>query len=340
MRRRPIQAALLLLLGLLILVGVLRSVHPAEVAAAIRHASVGPLLLGMLSALAFLGLRGWRWKLILDASAPTARVGDATAVTAVGFAVNAVAAFKVGEILRMAAIAPRAGIAVGEAGGTVVVERVLDVLALVVLALGAAVFSGAAAAGAGLWGGVAAFSSLFLAIGVVAFILASNPAASLRVWSRLASRLPSRLHQGAQDLAASVLRGFSALLSGRRLAAVAGLSLMVWITAELGLYAYFRSLTPQLPAATLFLALVLFTISQAVSITPGSVGTYEGFFLLVLTPFGARPAALVTAVAILSHVAGILIYLVAGALGMLWLRLVSAPAPVRFERPVSSHDRA
>ena len=119
MRRRPVQAALLLVLGLLILVGLLRSVHPAEVAAAIGHASLGPLVLGMLSALAFLGLRGWRWKLILDASAPNARVGDATAVTAVGFAVNAVAAFKVGEILRMAAIAPRAGIAVGEAGGTV-----------------------------------------------------------------------------------------------------------------------------------------------------------------------------------------------------------------------------
>ncbi|TMG36560.1 MAG: flippase-like domain-containing protein [Chloroflexi bacterium] len=340
LRRRPVQAALLLVLGLLILVGLLRSVHPAEVAAAIGHASLGPLVLGMLSALAFLGLRGWRWKLILDASAPNARVGDATAVTAVGFAVNAVAAFKVGEILRMAAIAPRAGIAVGEAGGTVVVERVLDVLALLVLAVGAAAFSGAAAAGAGLWGGVAAISGLFLAIGVVAFILASHPAPTLKAWSRLTSHLPLRMQQGAQDLAASVLRGFSALLSGRRLAAVVGLSFLVWIAAELGLYAYFRSLTTQLPAATLFLALVLFTVSQAVSITPGSVGTYEGFFLLVLTPFGAHPASLVTAVAILSHVAGILAYLFAGALGALWLRFASASAPVRSERPLPSQDRA
>ena len=340
MRRRPVQAALLLVLGLLILVGLLRSVHPAEVAAAIGHASLGPLVLGMLSALAFLGLRGWRWKLILDASAPNARVGDATAVTAVGFAVNAVAAFKVGEILRMAAIAPRAGIAVGEAGGTVVVERVLDVLALLVLAVGAAAFSGAAAAGAGLWGGVAAISGLFLAIGVVAFILASHPAPTLKAWSRLTSHLPLRMQQGAQDLAASVLRGFSALLSGRRLAAVVGLSFLVWIAAELGLYAYFRSLTTQLPAATLFLALVLFTVSQAVSITPGSVGTYEGFFLLVLTPFGAHPASLVTAVAILSHVAGILAYLFAGALGALWLRFASASAPVRSERSLPSQDRA
>ena len=148
------------------------------------------------------------------------------------------------------------------------------------------------------------------------------------------------MQQGAQDLAASVLRGFSALLSGRRLAAVVGLSFLVWIAAELGLYAYFRSLTTQLPAATLFLALVLFTVSQAVSITPGSVGTYEGFFLLVLTPFGAHPASLVTAVAILSHVAGILAYLFAGALGALWLRFASASAPVRSERPLPSQDRA
>ena len=340
MSRRTVQAAVLLLLGILILVGLLRSVHPSEVASAISHASPGLVALGMLGSVGFLALRGWRWKIILDASAPHARLGDATAVTALGFAVNSVAAFKVGEILRFVAIAPRAGIAVGEAAGTVVVERVLDVIALLVLALAAAAASGAASAGGGLWGGVAAISALFVAIGIIAYVLVSNQARAMRWWSRVTIRLPSRFQSRAQDLAASVLRGFTSLRSMRRLAGIFALSLAVWMAAEAGLYAYFRALTPQLKPATLLLALTLFIISQAVSITPGSVGTYEGFFLLVFIPFGAHPPALLTAVAVISHVGGIVTFLAAGALGALWLRLASVSPPVRLEGSLPSQDRA
>src|SRR5437660_1570594 len=172
-------------------------------------ANLGWVLIAEAAFLAFIVVRGWRWLVILRASAPRARLGDATAVTGIGFALNTVSPFKLGELLRIGAIAPRAGIGVGEASATVVVERVLDVLAL-------------------------------------------------------------------------------------------------------------------------------FVISQAISITPGSVGTYEGFFLLVLSTFGARPAALVTAVAVLSHVGNILILLLAGAVGALWLRVNRPSLPVRLERPVPS----
>ena len=104
MNRRAVQAVALLVVGLLILVGVLRSVHPAQVAQALGHASPGWILLGTLSFVGFILVRGWRWQLILGASAPMARFGDATAVTAIGFAVNSVSPFKLGEVLRIAAI--------------------------------------------------------------------------------------------------------------------------------------------------------------------------------------------------------------------------------------------
>ena len=142
-RRRAVQAVVLLAIGLLILYGVIRTVHPAEVGSAIRGASVGWILLAEVAYLAFIVVRGWRWLVILRASAPRAGLGDAMAVTGIGFALNAVSPFKLGELLRIGTIAPRAGIGVGEASATVVVERVLDVLALLVIALGAAAVSGA-----------------------------------------------------------------------------------------------------------------------------------------------------------------------------------------------------
>ena len=106
------------------------------------------------------------------------------------------------------------------------------------------------------------------------------------------------------------------------------------IDAHIGLVAFFRALTPELSLSTLVLACTIFVISQAVSITPGSVGTYEGFFLLVLSTFGARPAALVTAVAVLSHVGNIAALLGAGAVGALWLRVNRPALPVGLERSV------
>jgi uncharacterized protein (TIRG00374 family) len=337
--RRLIQAAALLALGLLILYGLLRSVHPEQVAQAIGRATPGWLLLGTAAYALFLLVRSWRWQIILEASAPRVRLTDVLAVTGIGFAVNSVSPFKLGEVVRIAAIAPRAGIGVGEAGATVVLERLLDVLALMVLAVGAAAVSGSASRGAGLWTGVIAFAIVCLGLCALAFLMVSYPERTLGVAARLASRLPARLQRSAGELAASVIKGFTALRSPGRLAATGLLSLLTWVCIVLGLIAFFRAVSAQLSLSTLFLACTIFVVSQAVSITPGSVGTYEGFFLLVLSTFGAGPPALVTAAAVLGHVLNIAVLLFAGAVGALWLRLHRAAAPVGLQHPAMGQHR-
>jgi uncharacterized protein (TIRG00374 family) len=309
-------------------------VHPGEVAAAIRRASPAWILLAELAYLAFILVRGWRWQLILRASAPQARFADATAVTGIGFAINSVSPFKLGELLRIGAIAPRVGIGIGEAGATVVVERVLDVLALLVIAVGAAAVSGAGSNSFGLWSGVLVIGAISIVIGVVAYLMVTYPQATLTLIERIAKRLPPRVGTFVDRFGASVLKGFVSLRSPRRLAAAGVLSILVWLCIVVGLVAFFRALTPQLSVPTLVLACAIFVVSQAVSITPGSVGTYEGFFLLVLSTFGARPAALVTAVAVLSHVGNIAALLLSGAVGALWLRVNRLALPVGRERPI------
>ena len=335
-RRRLIQAAVLLAIGVLILYGLLRTVHPDEVVAAIRGANPGWIAIGLAGYLAFLVIRGWRWHVILAASAPAATLGDATAVTAIGFALNAVSPFKLGELLRIGAIAPRARIGVGEATATVVLERVLDVLALLVIALGAAAVAGGGSNSFGLWSGVVVIAAASLVIGVVAYLMVSYPQATLGVIDRAAARLPTRVEAFVDRFAASVLKGLASLRSPARLATAGVLSVLIWLCIDLGLIACFRALTPQLSFPTLTLACTIFIISQAISITPGSVGTYEGFFLLVLSTFGARPASLVAAAAVLNHVGNIAVLLLAGGIGALWLRVRRPALPVGLERPVPS----
>jgi uncharacterized protein (TIRG00374 family) len=324
----------LLAIGILILYGLLRTVHPSEVGAAMRRASPGWIVLAELAYLAFILVRGWRWQVILQASAPGATFGDATAVTAIGFAVNSVSPFKLGELLRIGAIAPRVKIGIGEAGATVVVERVLDVLALLVIAVGAAAVSGGSSNSLGLWSGVLVIAVVSVAVGAVAYLMVTHPEATLAIIERGATRLPTRVATFVDTFAASVLKGFASLRSPRRLAAAGALSVLIWLCIVAGLVAFFRALTPELSLSTLVLACAIFVVSQAISITPGSVGTYEGFFLLVLSTFGARPAALVTAVAVLSHVANIAALLCVGAVGALWLRVNRPALPVGLERPI------
>ena len=299
-----------------------------------RRAAVGWIVLGELAYLGFILTRSWRWQVILRASAPHASLGDVTAVTAIGFALNSVSPFKLGELLRIGAIAPRVKIGVGEAGATVVVERVLDVLALLVIAVAAAAISGGGSNSFGLWSGVFVIAAISVAIGVVAYLMVTHPQATLAIIERMATRLPTRVATFVDAFAASVLKGFASLRSRGRLAAAGVLSIVVWLWIVAGLIAFFRALTPQLSLSTLVLACTIFVVSQAVSITPGSVGTYEGFFLLVLSTFGARPAALVTAVAVLSHVGNMAALLVAGAIGALWLRVNRPALPVGLERPI------
>jgi uncharacterized protein (TIRG00374 family) len=301
-----------------------------------RRASVGWIVLGELAYLGFILTRSWRWQVILRASAPHASLGDVTAVTAIGFALNSVSPFKLGELLRIGAIAPRVKIGVGEAGATVVVERVLDVLALLIIAVAAAAISGGGSNSFGLWSGVFVIAAISVAIGVVAYLMVTHPQATLAIIERMATRFPTRVARFVDTFAESVLKGFASLRSPGRLAAAGVLSIVVWLWIVAGLIAFFRALTPQLSLSTLVLACTIFVVSQAVSITPGSVGTYEGFFLLVLSTFGARPPAVVTAVAVLSHVANIAILLAAGAVGALWLRVNRPALPVGLERPIPS----
>jgi uncharacterized protein (TIRG00374 family) len=335
-RGRWLQAAILLIVGLLILYGLLRSVHPADVATAIRRASLGWVMLGFLSMLGFIGVRSWRWQLILSASGSRATLGDATAVTGIGFGVNSVSPFKLGELLRIGMIAQRSNIGIGEAGATVVLERILDVLALLVLAIGAALLSGERSNAGGVWGGLALLSTISVVVGVAAYVMILNRDRTIVVVQYLSRFLPDRLRQPVVGLADSILRGLALLRSPRRFAATGLLSLLTWVVLTLGLVAYFRAVSPDLPLVTLYLALTLFDITQAISITPASVGTYEGLFVLVLSAFHAGPASALAAVAVISHVGTIAALLLAAALGLVWLRVNRAPLPVRAQSALSS----
>src|SRR5206468_10202473 len=108
-RRRAIQAVVLLAIGLLILYGVIRTVHPAEVGSAIRGASVGWILLAEVAYLAIIAVRRCRRLVTLRATAPQRGLAHAMAVAGHGFALHALWPLTLGDLLRIVHTAPERG---------------------------------------------------------------------------------------------------------------------------------------------------------------------------------------------------------------------------------------
>jgi uncharacterized membrane protein YbhN (UPF0104 family) len=312
-QQRWVRATASLVVGVALLAVLIAFVHPDEIARSLRGASLGWIAAALLGLCAFFAVRGWRWQIILHPSAPQVSVADATAVTTIGWAINSVSPFKLGDVVRAASMAQRARIGVGASAATVVLERTLDVLALLLLAIVAAAVSGSR--GGGSWGRLIILS---------------------RLVSALAQPLPAKARAWLIALVPSVLRGFHLLRSRSQLLAAILLSLAQWALSVSTLFALFRAVSPQLSTSTLLLALILFIITQAISVTPGGLGTYEFLFVLTLGAFGASPPGLLTAIAVLTHVVGTAFFLACGALGVLWLRFVQPPEGSLPARPAEA----
>jgi len=78
-------------------------------------------------------IRGERWRRLLLADGARARVGDAQALNAIGYAANNVLPARAGDAIRVVLAAPRMAISRRAVVGTLVAERLLDVAVILVL---------------------------------------------------------------------------------------------------------------------------------------------------------------------------------------------------------------
>ena len=125
----------------------IRGIPLADVVDSMRDAKLW-VLLG-LSIPAYLGAvisRGLRWRHLTNPIAPVSRSLLCRGVV-IGFMVNNLVPLRIGEVVRAWYVSRESGVSASALFGTVVLERVIDVVAVVVIALGALSFAGAGSAG-------------------------------------------------------------------------------------------------------------------------------------------------------------------------------------------------
>jgi uncharacterized protein (TIRG00374 family) len=266
-------------------------------------------------------LRTARWRLLLPRRPDGTRIRGRRLlpVLLIGYLGNVALPARLGEVVRTYLVARREEVDPIEVFGTVVLERILDVVALAGFALLVA-----AAIGAPSW--IVGAAAVAAAIGVAGLFVAT---AGL---PRIVRFLSGRVEAGGTRsswLDFPGLRGIVRL--ARRFAAGAGtqrpttvalaaaLSLAAWPLDALLVWLVAASIHIELslPAAALISAAAV--LSTAVPSAPGYVGTYE-----LAAAFAARamgvPESPAFALAILAHAFTVLPVAIAGAASLIALR--------------------
>jgi uncharacterized protein (TIRG00374 family) len=284
-KRGKWKTAVGIAISLLFLFLAARRVDAGEMLRALGEADY-LFLLPLLAAVGLgLFLRSLRWRLLLAPIAATTTGALFTSLS-IGYMANTFMPAHLGEFVRAWHAAGRAGIASGSVFATIVVERLIDVVSLLLL-LGLALlvfpFPGwVRQSGAFMLVLVAVLSVLLL-------VMKKNQQGSLAACRRLLRFLPGSARARAGEMLEQFLCGVSPLRRRRHYAAVAALSLLIWVsyalTYQLLFHAFGFVARFRLPWSAALVAMVITTISVVVPSSPGYIGTFHYLCQLALGLF-------------------------------------------------------
>jgi glycosyltransferase 2 family protein len=279
----------------------------ADVGAQVRHARPGLLVAALgLVAITF-WVRAVRWQYLLAPIGPT-RFRTAFRTTVIGFAALSLLPARAGDLLRPYLLARQDGISAPAAFATIVMERVLDLIAvLILLAVYVWGFSDPSTLPPTLRGPIEVASALAglgaVVMMVVMWVLATHPerigafvAAATRVLPR---KLGARLGAVVQMFSG----GFAVARKPRSLAMAFIWSLPLWLILAGEIWLVSRAFNIHMPFPGSFLLQALLVIGVAVP-TPGAVGSYHEAFRLGVTTFFGTPNDAAVAAAIVVHAVG------------------------------------
>ncbi|HEX6464699.1 MAG TPA: lysylphosphatidylglycerol synthase transmembrane domain-containing protein [Vicinamibacterales bacterium] len=303
--RSRVRAALVLVLTIGLLAFFFNDVKLYDVWTKTRAADARMLALAVGVTMMTYALRAFRWQYLLAPIGPT-HFGTAFRTTVIGFAASFLLPARPGEVLRPYLLARREGLPPTAAFATIILERLLDLVTVLLLfgafvmlvdpqtltadpALYARVKTGGVIAGAGSIAGLAIF-----------FVLAGHPE-RLGAWAlRIEAVLPARLAR----LVAQFVEGFAqGLAVMRRPAHLAGsllLSFPLWLSIALGIWVTSHALHMTFSYLSSFLVMTLLVVGVAMP-TPGQVGGFHEMYKLSVMTFMGVPNDAAVAGAIVLH---------------------------------------
>src|SRR5436190_4336001 len=307
--RSRIRAVIVVAVAAALVVVFLRNVDLRGVVTAILQARVRWLVVSLVAAVLSIVIRALRWQYLLEPLGH-ASFANAFRATAVGFAASSILPARAGEVIRPYFLARHENMTATGAFATIILERVLDVLTvLVLLASSVFVFDrgvGAAnptAFAAMKWAGATALGGSMAAL-VVMFVLAGDPGRIGRWMTRLERAVPSTLAGLIGRVAEKFSRGLGAVRKPGRLLVALVWSFPLWLSIAAGLWAVALAFHIDVPFTGSFLLVAVLVIGVAVP-TPGAIGGFHEAFRLGATMFFGAPDDAAVGAAIVAYLVSI-----------------------------------
>lgn len=296
-----------------------RSLDLAELGRALSGARPAGLAVALVITVVNVPLRAWRWIRLLH-HVERVSFRESFVATTIGFAASVLLPARAGEIVRPAVLSRRTGLPFAPALASIAVERLIDLVTVVLLFV---VYAAGGWAPSGLSPEAQARlellrrSALVVGAGALAVfaglgLLAARPALAERFLVPLERRLPERFAARIVSLLRSFLGGLAAIRTGRDVAVLAVSSLVMWLLNALQFHVVAGAFGIQLAFPISFFVMTWAVLGLAIP-TPGGVGGYHAAVAYALTGFYGVATAPAAATALATHAIAFVPITVAGA---------------------------
>lgn len=271
---------------------------------------VNPLLLlaGFLIFYAGFPLRGLRWALLVRGTGFHLSVRDATEIIFLSWLVNCLVPAKLGDLYRAWLLKINSTVSLSRTFGTVFIERILDLFAIVTLGLAA-----------GFWSfrtGMSTQIQLIVGIGVAVVILLGAGLLTLRNFGRRileALPIPSRILEYYDRFE----EGVFGAVGLRRLPPLIFITGLIWATEAMRLYLVVQALG--FPGVTLgisgaFFVALIASLLTAVPLSPAGLGIVDAGMIGVLHAAYGVPLPEATAIALVDRTISVFSIIVLGGI--------------------------
>jgi glycosyltransferase 2 family protein len=297
-----------------------RGIDRDEFWLALRNSSFGWLLIAVAALAASVVVRVVRWLYLFE---PAKRVPARAATRAllVGELLNSLVPVRAGEVARVVVLHRDTGASRAETTGTLVAERLMDMLALLVLFFAAVP---ALPEVTWLWPAAVMLASVAIAIAAVIVVVRAygdRPfALALRPLGRLLGVAPARVEMTA----ARTLEGVRAFRDFRAGVLAFVLSLVVWLAVAACFWSAMRAVAVDTEFEAAILVVFATTFALVLPSLPAGVGVFEAATFVSLRAFGVADAQAL-ACAVVLHVLSFAPFIVAGVVALRLRSLGRAP---------------
>ena len=307
-----LQRALEIGISLLFLWLAVRQINFQALLVALRDANWIWILPAIAGITVMLLIKTWRWQIMF---LPEHHVPFESVLTAqsAGYLASNVLPGRAGEAIRLVLLASDQPVGAARVLSTIVVERLLDMLSLLVLLVALLPFIDLPE-----WMtrsvqvlGIGAI------LGTIVIVVLSYWKERVVGWSHaILVRIRFLDRPGVYASIEHLIDGF-ATLRGRRGPALILLSFAAWASVAFEAWAVKMAVAPTVPLTGMLFALLVTSLGMVVPSTPGYIGVFHGLVVLALAPFGI-PTTTAMSVALVWHAVN---YIVLSVWGLVMLSM-------------------